>query len=130
MADGISKDVERFVERHIQSVSQLELLLLLRTAPDQTWSAEQIAREMRVELVWAQAQLVSFCERGLVERLGEGSTEFRYRPRTPELEKAVTELARAAVLHRVRLIELIYSRPSDHLRAFADAFKLRKETDG
>ena len=129
MAEGISADVQRFIEQHIRSVAQLELLLLLRTTSQQPWSPDDLAREMRVEPWWAQAELLNLCQRGLVEKLGDSPPRYRYQPRADELERAVTDVAQAFLLHRVRVIEVIYRQPSEQIRAFADAFRLRKEPD-
>jgi predicted transcriptional regulator len=135
MAEGIPIDVQRFIEQHIRSVAQLDLLLLLRTRPEQPWTPDDIAREMRVEPSWAQGELLNLSNRGLVEKSSDSSTEggtsprYKYQPRTSELERAVTDVAQAYLLQRVRLIEEIYRQPSEHIRAFADAFRLRKEPD-
>ena len=128
MADqGIPPEVRRFLDQHIRSVAQLELLLLLRTTPQQYWTPDDAAREMRLDSTWAQRELLNLCERGLLEKASEDPVRYRYLPRSSELERAVTEVAQAYLLHRVTLVEEIYRQPSEHIRAFADAFRLRKE---
>jgi hypothetical protein len=54
---------------------------------------------------------------------------FRYAPAEPEMHQQVADLARDYAQLRVRVIEYIYSRPSDSVRSFARAFKLRKEPE-
>jgi hypothetical protein len=84
--------------------------------------------ELRVEPAWANQQLTALAENGLlVSQVAPGQPAFRFSPRTPELEQAVTAVAQDYLLHRVSVIEFIYSRPSDTIRAFADAFRLRKD---
>jgi hypothetical protein len=53
--------------------------------------------------------------------------QFRYAPRTPDLAGAVEELAQAYADRRVSVIGLIFAKPTDKLRSFADAFRIRKD---
>jgi hypothetical protein len=117
----------RFVEQYITSVAQLEMLLLLRTNPTEGWSAEQMARELRLETQWAEQQLQQLCEFGLAAPSGQSPTLFRFQPATPVLADSVTALSRAYLIHRVSIIETIYSKPSGSIRVFADAFRIKKE---
>lgn len=126
-AEDASAEARRFVAEHISSVAQLEMLLLLRTNPSESWTASQMAREMRMDAAWAEARLKELHARGLLERSEQGDPAYRYQPRTPELERAVTAVSRAYLLQRVSIIELIYSKPSDSIRVFADAFRLKKD---
>jgi hypothetical protein len=122
-SDSIAR---RFIADHIASVAQLEALLLLRTNPRQTWTSAELARELRVEPDWAAAQLADLCDRGLLELQAGEPASFSYKPRTRPLEEAVTAVAQAYLVHRIRVIELIYAKPPGGLRAFSDAFLLRK----
>ena len=45
----------------------------------------------------------------------------------PELDQAVVRLAKDYAERRVTVITLIFSKPVDKLRTFADAFRLRKD---
>lgn len=126
--DESLEPAKRFIADYIGSVAQLELLLLLRTASPRAWTVEGLARELRVEPKWARSQLIQFCDIGLV-RLDEssGETTYAYNPIREELREQVTAVAQAYLLHRVSVIEAIYSKPPQSIRAFADAFKFRKE---
>jgi hypothetical protein len=46
---------------------------------------------------------------------------------TPALDAAVAQLAKDYAERRVSVITLIFSKPVDKLRTFADAFRLRKD---
>jgi hypothetical protein len=122
------EQARRFITDHIGSVAQLELLLLLRTTSSRRWTVEGLSSELRVEPDWAHAQLILFCDIGLV-RSDDSTAQntFTYQPARDELRDAVTAVAQAYLLHRVSIIELIYSKPPQSIRAFADAFKFRKE---
>lgn len=123
----------KFVSHYITSVAQLEMLLLLRTDPAASWSAEQLARELRLELQWTQSQLEQFRDSGLVEVVPasppseSAAPTFRFRPATAALDEAVTAVSQAYLIHRVSIIEAIYSKPSGSIRVFADAFRIKKD---
>jgi hypothetical protein len=80
-----------------------------------------------VDADWAARQIDAFCRAGLATGNDEQPRGYRFRPVTPHLEHAAAAVAQDYLLHRVSVIEFIYSRPSQTLRVFADAFRLRKE---
>ena len=137
--DDCPPNVRAFVAAHIDSVVQLEVLLLLFGSPDHARTAEEIARELRIDPAWVQSQLEQLCTRGLLNcEDSTSSPAYQYKPRTAELQDAVAGLAKAYNDRRVTVISLIYSKPpapppatepsgSDPLKSFADAFRLRKD---
>ncbi len=126
-SDDLAPEVRSFIDEHIRSVSQLEMLLLLQTTADQNWTVAELARELRVEAAWVEAQLNGFAAAGLVSKSAETPAAYRFNPATPELRRAMLALSRAYLLQRVRVIERVYGRSSDRIQAFADAFRLKKE---
>lgn len=131
MADEpITPQVRAFIADHVESVMALEALLLLAQDPGRRWTGASLAQQLRIEATWAAAQLRAFAARGLLAG-DAGGTEFWYEPRTPELRQAVTDLARAYADRRVTVITLVFEKPVDQVRSFADAFRIRKDkTDG
>jgi hypothetical protein len=63
---------------------------------------------------------------GLVAQQADPAA-FRFDPRTTELAQAIEELARAYADRRVTVIGLIFAKPLDKIRSFADAFRIRKD---
>jgi predicted ArsR family transcriptional regulator len=127
-AEAIQPEARRFIAEYITSVAQLEMLLLLRTNPQQEWSVEELSRELRIEPAWASSQLRNLCDAGLLHCEEREKPTYCYRPRTAELDGAAAAVAQAYLLHRVSVVELIYSDSNSTIRAFADAFKLRKDS--
>jgi hypothetical protein len=122
----ITERVRRLIADHISSVEQLEILLLLREAADRDWTAEQVNERIRSSLSSVAARLADLETRGFIVRAEGG---YRYGP--PAAEAAgVDDLAAAYAERRYTVIELIFSRPSDKLRIFARAFRLRGDGDG
>ena len=56
----------------------------------------------------------------------EGSS-YHYSPKTPELDATVSLLADTYRQRRVAVITVIASKPMEKVRAFSDAFRLRKK---
>ena len=124
---GIPKHVERFIIDYIDSVELLEVLLLLqRTAPSD-WDGESVARELRIAPESAGVRLQTLWSQKLLENIGGTPPAFRYGPSAVDLDRAVRGLAETYASRRVSVITLIFSKPDDAIRSFADAFRLRKD---
>jgi DNA-binding IclR family transcriptional regulator len=129
MDEPTSSDaVRRFLHDHIATVAQLEILLLLQTNPQQNWAPAKIAHELRAERSGTEQQLRLLEQHTLVKPDDAGA--YHYQPATPELHAAAVAVAQAYLVRRVAVIEMIYSKPPDSLRAFSDAFRLRKDEPG
>jgi hypothetical protein len=119
----IPKEVRQLIIEHISSIEQLEILLLLYREPARAWSADAVARELRIHTASAAARLADLRDRGFAA--ADGAAAYRYRPGGAP-DGAVDGLARAYAERRVTVIELIFSKPLDNVRVFADAFRLKK----
>lgn len=125
----VSPEVRRFLADHIESVLELEALLLLAADPARRWTAADVARELRVDAAWAGPQLSRLCDRGVLQCESGPDPVFQFAPRVPEFEQIVRELADAYITRRVTVISLIFAKPIDKLKSFADAFRIRREED-
>lgn len=63
---------------------------------------------------------------GLAERTGDA---YVYRPRRADLADKVARLIACNRERRTAVITAIFTRPSDALRSFADAFRIKKGSD-
>lgn len=126
---GIPDEVRAFIAEHIDSVEQVEVLLLLRRSGDREWTADAVSDELRTNPGSAAERLADLTARRLIAPAG-GAPErpgYRYAPGTPALDQAVRGLDQAYAERRVSVINLIFSKPIDKIRTFADAFRLRKD---
>ena len=119
--------MRRLIAEHIDSVEQLEILLLLYQHPERSWTAESVARELRVSALSVTDRLKDMTQAGLLSRVEGSLAEYRCAPESPKLAEAVSGLATAYSERRVTVINLIFSKPVDKIRTFADAFRLRKD---
>lgn len=121
--EPVPDDVRDLILRHIDSVAQLEALLLLRAHPADSWPAGSIASRLYApegEIVRALARL---CADGFLIREQE---TYRYEC-SAEKREGVDRLAEAYSRHLIPVTNLIHAKPRN-IRQFSDAFKFR--TDG
>jgi hypothetical protein len=123
---AISPIVRALIAERISSIAQLELILLLRHAPQRWWSPDDVHRELRTDPAWLHDALRELCAWGVCEQSPDPPPRFRYKPKNAALQQSLDDLAHDYLVHRVSIVELIYSKPSAGIRAFSDAFDLRK----
>ena len=119
--------VRRFIAQHIDSAELLETLLLVHSAPEREWSPEEVARSIYTVPAGATRRLEQLVDMGLASSTGTANPAYRYAPSSASLAEQVDALAAAYRAQRVAVINLIFNKPPDPLRSFADAFKLRKD---
>jgi hypothetical protein len=124
---SISARVQHFLAAHVESVLELEVLLLLRERPERSWTAAELAQDLKIDAAWAGGQLGKLAADKILQRGGENSGQYRYAPASPEMDAVIGEVANAYASHRVTIIGLIFSKPTSTLKTFADAFRIRKE---
>ena len=124
MADAFSTDLKQFIGKYIHSVAQLEILLMLRSEPQRCWTADEVNQRLYLQPEMTSQLLAQIVQRGLAIRTESG---FLYQPTTDADRNAMDCLAQIYHERRVAVIAEIFSNPQDSLRAFSDAFRLRKE---
>jgi hypothetical protein len=116
--------VRRLILEAIQSVEQLEILLLLAREPERSWQADDVARELRTSPRSGARWLAQLAKQKFLREKDGG---FRFAPEDAGRVTQVEALAQAYVTHRVSVIDLIFNRPRAKLQGFADAFKIRED---
>ena len=119
----IPADIRDFIIRHIDSVTQLEALLLLRGSPGETWDLPRAARRLYTTEQEVAEVLALLCNDGLL-RVSDGI--FRYDCATPEQRDLVDRLADIYARHLIPVTNMIHAKPR-RIRQFADAFRFRKD---
>ena len=121
----IPASVRAFLAEHIDSVSLLDALLLVRAVPDRTWTASEVARALVTSETLAASQLDHLRRHGLVRREGDG---YAYVPAAGDAA-TVDELADCYARRRHTVIGLIYRPVNRSATSLADAFRLRRDDD-
>lgn len=123
---GVPANVERFIRAEVESVEQLEVLLLLRGAADKRWTPDEVARALVSRTESAATWLEGMEQSGLLRTI-DGS--YQYAPPTPEVERTIDALAESFAKYRVSVISLIFSKPSERVKIFSDAFRIKRGKD-
>lgn len=125
-ASPIADDVLAFLDRTISSIDQLEILLLVRAQRSKSWTAQQVADELRSNAEAVEERLRMLEAAALVSRAGESPSTFRYEPLPPARDEVIGRLEIAYRDFRFRVIERVFKKP-DGMQSFADAFRFRKD---
>jgi len=115
-------DLESFVRDSFKSVWSVEVLLLLKAAPQRGWTARDIDAELRASPTAVSAALGDLTRAGLVA--AASAEAWRYAPAEPRLADLAERLAEAFRQSPVSLINLI-AKPAQSAQWLADAFKFR-----
>jgi hypothetical protein len=119
-------EVQQFMHTYINSVEQLEILLLLRSAHTEDWSARRVSEALRTNERSAANRLADLAARGILVATGESPILYRYAPTPDSLNNTISTLATLYVHFRFRIIEAIFAKPNDYVRVYADAFRISK----
>ncbi len=126
----ISPAIRDFITEQIDSVLQLEVLLLLFAHRSRAFTIEDITKELKIDANWLSAQLARLCSVGILVCMSQSNVStYQYQPAKRELDEIVQGLADAYAQRRVSVVSLIFNKPTDRLRHFADAFRIRKDRD-
>jgi hypothetical protein len=122
----IPPNVVRFVMDYIDTVPQLETLLMMNRSRDRDWTVAEVAAHNYITLHRADETLAALRRRSLVSN-AESTHHFRFSPATQEIADLVDELARCYQVSLSRIATLIHSKPSASVTEFARAFDLKKD---
>jgi hypothetical protein len=123
---GIPAHVLRFLEENIDTVPQLETLLMMSEAAERRWLIADVASRNYINEQRAADTIGALLRRGLVSS-EESLPGYRFNPATDELRAVVADLARCYPRNLSRVTELIHAKPSASIKEFARAFDLKKE---
>lgn len=125
----IPRDVGKFIIENIESIAELEGLLLLSRNPETGYTVEDLAAGLYTDQQQAEVVLEHLHSTGFLAAAGKEITAYRYEPGSPELSKMVTRMSEVYSQYLIPVTNLIHSASQTKVQKFADAFKLRKEVD-
>jgi hypothetical protein len=124
---SLSPEVEDFITKYIESLEELEVLLLLSNSPDKSWSPKAVDEEIKSSLTSVEQRLQRLASNGLLNVTNNPELAYQYQPATPATAEAVKAVASAYKERRLKVIEFLFSKPISPLQRFSDAFKIRKD---
>jgi hypothetical protein len=128
--EPLPPNIERLLTVAVESPERLEVLLLLRRNRPKTFTSRTVGRELYVTPASAERDLALLCGRGFLSVTIGNDLLYSYKPVTAELEASVDRLLAIYDERKADVLAALQDRQAhDPVRAFADAFKLRKEGD-
>lgn len=120
----VPERAQHLIRQAIDSVAELEALLLLRETADQWWTVDATSGRLYVSRAIAADALGALARRGFLEETPEG---YRYDPASTKLAEDVSVLAEAYSASLIEVTHLIHSKPSSRVQDFARAFRFRRD---
>ncbi len=128
----LSVETQEFLNRNIDQVEDLEILLLLRGEPKHEWSASEVGHSIGVDPISVGNRLMRLYLDGFLEHPDGAGRLFQYRHRRQSklVEKCLTELAEVFAKSRMEVVNYLVTRQRTQFSQFADAFRVRDRKDG
>ena len=127
----MTPEAEELVERAVDTIYQIEILMLLRRSPDRYWCVEEIAAELRMTFTTVASSVSRLHVNGLLAA-GDANPvayAYRYEPRSLVLHAGVESLALVYEADPLPVLKAVLNKPPRALRTFSDAFVLRRRRD-
>ena len=105
--EALPVTVRQFVEGHFDTVTAVEVLLLLHRERQRAWSSGDIARRLRIDPQQTENILDGLDRMELVRRR---DVRFEYGPGNEDVASAVETLAQMYSRYRYTIINLIFSK--------------------
>lgn len=128
VADNISDEVKKFIYKYIESLAELEILLFFYNNQSQSYDSHMIAIEMRnnPHSVLMTMKVLNSYDFLILD---DPDNKIYSYNRGNKDDSCIRQINSTYINYRHSLITLIFSRPSDSIRSFADAFKFKKDKD-
>lgn len=123
---AIPQQVLQFIAEQIDTVPQLECLLLLHQDDSRSWLADDVAARIYISRETARVILQTLERRRLIAAEGDPPL-YRFSPSEAASRELVAEVAGTYQRHLVPIATFIHSRASASVREFARAFDLKKD---
>jgi hypothetical protein len=120
--DDLPEDIRRFILEKIDSVIQMEALLLFLSDPQAAWPASAIGGRLYISVPEAYEMLAALKDRGFLK---ESGGQYVYGPASPELAEIVARAAETYRHHLIPFTRFVHEKPK--IQQFADAFRIRKD---
>ncbi len=122
-------EVYRFIMQEIDSVSQLEGLLLLWHNRPTPWTVSDLAKRLYVNAEMAREILLDLTRKQLIGMLPGQPETYHYESKSVEQDQLMASVDTTYRREIVRVSTMIHSKPSPAVRDFARAFRFTKEKE-
>lgn len=108
---GLPQHVKEFIGKHISSLGELEVLLLLYRDRQLELDATEVARHLCTNVPLAEEYLRKLLDEELLQ--ADAKARYRYAPKSSLDDQAVWKIARDIHEWKVAIIDFIYSRSDE-----------------
>lgn len=120
--------VDQFILEKMDSVPQLEALLLIWNRRPKVWLVNEMSGAIYVSAQAAQAVLQDLVDKELLAEGSPGAGPYAYRSQSAEWEDFMLLLDRTYRHELIRITKLIHAKAPSAVEQFARAFRLTKDT--
>jgi hypothetical protein len=127
IGDSNREQVDRFIVEEIDSVPQLEALLLFWNNRPKVWSCESMAKALYVSPDVTRDLLKRLAQRRLITEVDGSTEQFALDADSQEKQQLLASVDAIYRRELVRISNMIHSKASRGVRDFANAFRFKKE---
>ncbi len=120
----LSPELVAFINQHIHSIRQLEMLLLFHSDVQKGWSASSMAQAISGNLSATSQWIKAYVDEGLIEPIQSQNGIYRCCSKNSEM---LTLLSKEYRSRPLKIIDVIMNKPTHKMMGFMEAFKLKKE---
>ena len=121
---SLPEDLAAFISDTIDSVAELEALLLMQREHGHPWTGSRLAERLYIDEAAAARVLESLARKQLV---AADDDAYRFEPRSEDDRERIARLSALYVRMLIPITRLIHAKPRTGIRDFADAFRLREK---
>jgi hypothetical protein len=125
-APKVPKEIREFVARFLPSVEHLETFIVLQRNATRSWSASDMAVELRIQESIAADVLERLASDNFLDVKISNEILYRFNPATPALEAAAARCADFYVRERIAMMNTVMTTALGPMYDFAEAFRLKK----
>jgi len=118
--------VLQFILKRIETVTELETLLIVSAAPAREWTVDDISARIHAAAPTAAAVLQALSDRRLIAS-DDSRSRFWFSPASEAEEQTIRQTAEIYRTQLIPVTRLIHEKASTPVQEFARAFNLKKE---
>jgi hypothetical protein len=123
---GVPPEVVEFVTEKIDTVPELEALLIMSRDEARCWTIDELAARIYVSKETARAVLDVLLRRRFIAQAGDPQ-RFCFQPECAEDRLLISRLALAYSTSLIPLTTYVHGKTSAAIREFARAFEMKKD---
>jgi hypothetical protein len=124
-----SVDVYEYILDKIDAVPHLEAIILLWNSRPVAWTPEELASRLYLSKEKTTEILNDLARRQLVQQIALSPSKYSYLPRNEEQDEWMYKVDVAYRRELVRISTMLHSKTSSSVRAFARAFRIKKDRE-